>query len=261
MTLWKIKGEEGPQNGQNSPWCTTGHLQICTFAGAVWQQVHGGHCLLEHEVPLCWIVAIGAARPSAVVGHRQRADEEALGPHALLIHMRRLVATKPCSVQMVGVQGNFAGGATNCSDPLHGGRPAAAHRSCWRARPSEGPMSTFYSLCLVFRQSSKAQRRTQLRGPSEVGHKLFPFPVCVFESVCMCVCVFCLCSACMPSCDLPLLQALGRAVEERSDCRAVQQCQTILQNVSSHTSAKSQPTASLSVDSSHSCPACIWLCL
>ena len=29
LTLWEVKGEVGPKNGQNSSWCKTGHLQIC----------------------------------------------------------------------------------------------------------------------------------------------------------------------------------------------------------------------------------------
>ena len=139
-------------------------------------------------------------------------------------------------LQKMGVHGNFAGCAKPTAvtffgptpqPPRHGGRPDTAHWSCWRARPSKGSASTLCALCLRFPSSSFAsmcctrwtwpRRRTRLAicfsnwSQAWVGRKLFSMS-CI--CVCACVCV-CLCSACMSSCALSSLQALGSSARSR----------------------------------------------
>ena len=84
----------------------------------VWRQVHArghcGHLLLEHEVPSGGVVAIGAAQPGAVAGHRQSAgcswsQEGGFGvlrvaaPSAWRLGLVQSLVR----LQRVGVQGNL----------------------------------------------------------------------------------------------------------------------------------------------------------
>ena len=149
--------------------------------------------LLEHEVPSGGVVAIGAARPSAMVGHRQaRAargrKKEALGCNALLLQVRSDWAWYKALFGFKGwaskeicwrCKANFSDIPwTTPRAPRHGGRPDTAHRSCWRARPSKDQCQPSVLFAWVFGRAH-LHRCVALDGP---GHDARRDWKCVFRS-------------------------------------------------------------------------------
>ena len=229
-------------------------LQLRTETGLllrvrVWRQVHArchcGHLVLEHEVPSGGVVAIGAARPGAVAGHRQSAgcswsQEEALGCHALLLQVRGDWAWYKALF-------GFKGWASkeicwrckaNCSDiPWTDTSTAAAWRTS-RYRTSEllarqteqgisvNPLFSLPGLsaeliCIDVLHSMDLGTTQDAIGnlffdlvAGWVGTQSVFFFLNVCLRLCACVCVR-LCSACMSSCVLSPLQALGSSARSR----------------------------------------------
>ena len=112
--------------------------------------------------------------------------------------------------------------------PRQGRSPDTAHRSCWRARPSKDQCQPSVLFACVFCRAHlhryvaldglghDARRDWQFvcrAGRRPRGHtSCFQFPVCL--RLCACVCVR-LCSACMFSCVLYPLRALGSSARSR----------------------------------------------
>ena len=133
-------------------------------------------------------MAIDAARPGVVAGHRQSvgcswSQEGGFGvPRVAAPSAGRLgLVRSVVRVQRVGPW-KIAGGARPTAvlsfgptprPPRHGGRPDTAHRSCWRARPSNGSVSTLCSLCQGFRPNSFASMCHTLWTQDAIGNWFF----------------------------------------------------------------------------------------
>ena len=217
-------------------------LELTTETGIllrvrVWRQVRAGCCcghfLLQHEAPSGGVVAIGAARPGAVTGHRQSAgcswsQEGGCGVPRVAAPSAARLGLVLCLVrlQRVGVPCK-----ANCSDiPWTDTSSAAAWRTS-RYRTSE-------SLARQTEQGINVNPLLSLPGFSAelicidvlhsmdlgttqdaIGNVFFDLvagqggtQVCVSALVCLCVR---LCSACMSSCVWSPLQALDSSARSR----------------------------------------------
>ena len=117
--------------------------------------------------------------------------------------------------------------------PRHGISPGTAHRSCWRARPSNDQCQPSVLFACVFGRAhlhryvaldglghdAGRDWQSSFSSRSQRGRKLFSIS-CTCVCACVLVCVFvCAPRACPVVCCLPCRPwALPRAVEEGPDC-------------------------------------------
>ena len=199
-----------------------------------WRQVHRGchrrHFLLEYKGAF-----LVGSWPSARHDKAQRlgTDTAARGrkkqvlgclglAQSLIIRPRNCArGAMPAAVALLGPAPR---------PPRQGRSPDTAHRSCWRARPSKDQCQPSVLFACVFCRAHlhryvaldglghDARRDWQSvcrAGRRPRGHtSCFQFPVCLSALVCLCVFVR-LCSACMSSCVLSPLQALGSSARSR----------------------------------------------
>ena len=187
--------------------------------------VHCGHLPLEHEVPSGGVVAIGAARPGAVAGHRQSAgctwsQEGGFGvprvaaPSAWRLGLVQIVVR----LQRVGVRTSRYRTAALLArqteqgisvNPLFSLRGFSAELIC---------IDVLHSMDLGATQDAIGFFFDLVAG--WVGTQPVFFFLYVCRRLCACVCVF----VCAPSARpavfcLPCrLRILLRAAEERPDC-------------------------------------------